>query len=144
MPELLARRGCGSSPALPLGPLKPELAGQPLDNPPCLGQGGESSAICTDHLETPIQYLPLRGYGGAGGLDGVAASHHQQRRRDCGPLKRVGTPSPPGRRRGGGDPSGHPLMNGSIRPSFPTGGGSVSLGPVRMDRAQVYWRKINW
>jgi imidazolonepropionase-like amidohydrolase len=38
---------------------KPELAGQTLANPARLAQAGVKVAICTDHPETPIQYLPL-------------------------------------------------------------------------------------
>ena len=37
---------------------KPELAGQTLENPARLGER-VPVAICTDHPETPIQYLPL-------------------------------------------------------------------------------------
>ena len=38
---------------------KPELAGQSLENPALLARAGVKVAICTDHPETPIQYLPL-------------------------------------------------------------------------------------
>ncbi len=38
---------------------KPELTGQTLDNPVLLSQSGIRVAICTDHPEIPIQYLPL-------------------------------------------------------------------------------------
>ncbi|MEQ2456861.1 amidohydrolase [Flavonifractor hominis] len=38
---------------------KPELAGQTLENPALLSRAGVKVAICTDHPETPIQYLPL-------------------------------------------------------------------------------------
>jgi imidazolonepropionase-like amidohydrolase len=38
---------------------KPELAGQTVENPALLAQAGVKVAICTDHPETPIQYLPL-------------------------------------------------------------------------------------
>ncbi len=38
---------------------KPELAGQTLENPVILSRAGVKVAICTDHPETPIQYLPL-------------------------------------------------------------------------------------
>lgn len=37
---------------------KPELAGMTLENPAVLGKL-TPTAICTDHPETPIQYLPL-------------------------------------------------------------------------------------
>ena len=38
---------------------KPELAGMTLENPVILAKAGVKVAICTDHPETPIQYLPL-------------------------------------------------------------------------------------
>ncbi len=38
---------------------KPELVGQRLENPALLAKAGVKVAICTDHPETPIQYLPL-------------------------------------------------------------------------------------
>ena len=38
---------------------KPELLGQTLANPALLAKAGVRVAICTDHPETPIQYLPL-------------------------------------------------------------------------------------
>ena len=38
---------------------KPELVGQTLENPALLTKAGVKVAICTDHPETPIQYLPL-------------------------------------------------------------------------------------
>ena len=38
---------------------KPELVGQTLENPALLAKAGVKVAICTDHPETPIQYLPL-------------------------------------------------------------------------------------
>ena len=38
---------------------KPELAGQSQENPVLLSKAGVKVAICTDHPETPIQYLPV-------------------------------------------------------------------------------------
>lgn len=38
---------------------KPELAGQRQENPVLLSRAGVKVAICTDHPETPIQYLPV-------------------------------------------------------------------------------------
>lgn len=38
---------------------KPELAGQTVSNTSLLQQAGVETAICTDHPENPIQYLPL-------------------------------------------------------------------------------------
>lgn len=58
--ELLAAEGV----AVITGPCltdrsKPELAGQTVENPALLFKAGVKVAICTDHPETPIQYLPL-------------------------------------------------------------------------------------
>lgn len=38
---------------------KPELANMTLENPLILSRAGVEVAICTDHPEVPIQYLPL-------------------------------------------------------------------------------------
>ncbi len=51
-------------PQVILGPLmgdrgKPELANHDIRTPAVLHENGISFAICTDHPETPIQYLPL-------------------------------------------------------------------------------------
>ncbi|MGN0686949.1 MAG: amidohydrolase [Oscillospiraceae bacterium] len=51
-------------PAVVAGPLfgdrgKPELHNHDIRTPEILSQHGISCAICTDHPETPIQYLPL-------------------------------------------------------------------------------------
>lgn len=58
--ELLARE---QAPVV-AGPLfgdrsKPELSNQRLENPALLAQAGVPIAICTDHPENPIQYLPM-------------------------------------------------------------------------------------
>lgn len=58
--ELLAKEGV---PVI-TGPLfgdrsKPELGNQCLENTALLLQAGVRTAICTDHPENPIQYLPL-------------------------------------------------------------------------------------
>ena len=60
VPELLAQ----SNVPVITGPCltdrsKPELVGQTLENPALLAKAGVKVAICTDHPETPIQYLPL-------------------------------------------------------------------------------------
>ncbi|MDE6732830.1 MAG: amidohydrolase [Oscillospiraceae bacterium] len=52
------------SPKVILGPLmgdrgKPELANHSIETPRILGENGVKFAICTDHPETPVQYLPL-------------------------------------------------------------------------------------
>ncbi len=58
--ELLAREGVGVITGPCLGDrCKPELAGHTLENPVLLAKAGVKVAICTDHPETPIQYLPL-------------------------------------------------------------------------------------
>ena len=51
-------------PAVVVGPLfgdrgKPELAHHDITTPKILSENGIRFAICTDHPETPIQYLPL-------------------------------------------------------------------------------------
>lgn len=51
-------------PSVILGPLmgdrgKPELANHDIRTPAVLHKNGINFAICTDHPETPIQYLPL-------------------------------------------------------------------------------------
>lgn len=52
------------NPAIVLGPVfgdrgKPELHNHDITTPAVLANQGLSFAICTDHPETPIQYLPL-------------------------------------------------------------------------------------
>ncbi len=52
------------SPAVVVGPLfgdrgKPELRNHDITTPKILSDNGIKCAICTDHPETPIQYLPL-------------------------------------------------------------------------------------
>lgn len=58
--DLLAREGIPviTGPCL-TDRCKPELAGQTIQNPALLARAGVQVAICTDHPETPIQYLPL-------------------------------------------------------------------------------------
>ena len=58
--DLLAQEGA----AVITGPCmgdrsKPELANMTLENPVLLTMAGVKVAICTDHPETPVQYLPL-------------------------------------------------------------------------------------
>ena len=49
---------------------KPELANMTLENPAILWKAGVRFAICTDHPEVPIQYLPLcAALAVKGGLD---------------------------------------------------------------------------
>ena len=60
IPDLLHQEGA----AVITGPCltdrsKPELVNQRLENPAILARAGVPVAICTDHPETPIQYLPL-------------------------------------------------------------------------------------
>ena len=60
IPELLRQEGA----AVITGPCltdrsKPELANQSLEAPAILARAGVAVAICTDHPETPIQFLPL-------------------------------------------------------------------------------------
>jgi imidazolonepropionase-like amidohydrolase len=60
IPELLVRTGVPviSGPALG-DRSKPELANMSLEAPALLQRAGVPVAICTDHPEVPIQYLPL-------------------------------------------------------------------------------------
>ena len=49
---------------------KPELANMTLENPALLRRAGVEVAICTDHPEVPVQYLPLcAALAVKGGLD---------------------------------------------------------------------------
>ncbi len=60
IPELLAREGIPVITGPCLGDRsKPELAHMTLENPAALARHGVETAICTDHPETPVQYLPL-------------------------------------------------------------------------------------
>ena len=59
IPDLLAE-GAGVITGPCLGDRsKPELANQSLETPAILQRHGVKTAICTDHPENPIQYLPL-------------------------------------------------------------------------------------
>lgn len=60
IPELLAQAGVPVITGPALGDRsKPELANMTLKNPLILSRSGVDAAICTDHPEVPIQYLPL-------------------------------------------------------------------------------------
>ena len=60
VPELLARENIPVITGPALGDrCKPELANMTLENPAILRGAGVPVAICTDHPEVPIQYLPL-------------------------------------------------------------------------------------
>ena len=60
IPDLLAEEGAGVITGPCLGDRsKPELANQSLETPAILQRHGVKTAICTDHPETPSQYLPL-------------------------------------------------------------------------------------
>lgn len=53
---------------------KPELANMSLQTPALLAKGGVPFAICTDHPEVPVQYLPLcAALAVKGGLDEESA-----------------------------------------------------------------------
>lgn len=61
---IIAEELAEDKPAVVLGPLmgdrgKPELAHHDIKTPAVLRKNGVKFAICTDHPETPIQYLPL-------------------------------------------------------------------------------------
>ena len=103
---------------------KPELAGQSLENPARLRAAGVKVAICTDHPETPIQYLPLCAAmavrGGMEPEDALAAITRDAAQ-IAGLDRRVGTLTP------GKDADivvthGHPFdWNGGIRAVFLNG-----------------------
>lgn len=60
IPELLAQEKIPVITGPALGDRsKPELANMTLENPLILSRAGVEVAICTDHPEVPIQYLPL-------------------------------------------------------------------------------------
>ena len=60
IPDLLARAGVPVITGPALGDRsKPELANMSLKTPAALRRAGVPFAICTDHPEIPVQYLPL-------------------------------------------------------------------------------------
>ncbi len=71
IPELLAQAGVPVITGPALGDrCKPELANMTLENPAILRRAGVPFAICTDHPEVPVQYLPLcAALAVKGGLD---------------------------------------------------------------------------
>ncbi len=100
---------------------KPELVGQTLENPALLARAGVKVAICTDHPETPIQYLPLcAAMAVRGGMEEEAAlaAITSTAAEIAGIEKRVGTLTP------GKDAdivvtAGHPFdWNGRIKAVF--------------------------
>lgn len=72
---LIAEDLAEDMPAVVLGPIfgdrgKPELANHDITTPAVLAEHGLKFALCTDHPETPIQYLPLTAaLAVRGGLD---------------------------------------------------------------------------
>lgn len=72
---LIADELAENKPAVVLGPIfgdrgKPELANHDITTPAVLSKNGIKFALCTDHPETPIQYLPLTAaLAVRGGLD---------------------------------------------------------------------------
>ena len=100
---------------------KPELVGQTLENPALLARAGVKVAICTDHPETPIQYLPLcAAMAVRGGMaeEAALAAITATAAEIAGIAKRVGTLTP------GKDAdivvtAGHPFdWNGRIKAVF--------------------------
>ncbi|UQT50384.1 amidohydrolase family protein [Flavonifractor plautii] len=97
--------------------------GQTLDNPALLHRAGVKIAICTDHPETPIQYLPFARLWRCGGLDPeeALAAITSSAAEIAGLSKRVGTLTP-GKDADVVVTSGHPFdWNGSIRAVFLNG-----------------------
>ena len=125
VPELLAQ----SNVPVITGPCltdrsKPELVGQTLSNPARLRAAGVKVAICTDHPETPIQYLPLCAAmavrGGMEPEDALAAITRDAAE-IAGISKRVGTLTP-GKDADVVVTSGHPFdWKGEIRAVFLNG-----------------------
>lgn len=76
---VIADELCEDNPAVVTGPLfgdrgKPELSNHDIGTPAALARSGIVCAICTDHPETPIQYLPLTAaLAVRGGLDRESA-----------------------------------------------------------------------
>ena len=103
---------------------KPELAGQSLSNPAELRAAGVKVAICTDHPETPIQYLPLCAAmavrGGMEPEDALAAITRDAAQ-IAGLEKRVGTLTP-GKDADVVITSSHPFdWNGAVKAVFLNG-----------------------
>ena len=75
IPELLVQAGVPVITGPALGDRsKPELVNMTLEAPAILQQAGVPVAICTDHPEVPIQYLPLcAALAVKGGMDPEAA-----------------------------------------------------------------------
>ena len=75
LPELLVQAGVPVITGPALGDRsKPELANMSLETPAVLQRAGVPFAICTDHPEVPIQYLPLcAALAVKGGLDEESA-----------------------------------------------------------------------
>ena len=125
VPELLAEAGVPviTGPCL-TDRSKPELVGQTLDNPALLHRAGVKIAICTDHPETPIQYLPLcAAMAVRGGLDPeeALAAITSSAAEIAGLSKRVGTLTP-GKDADVVVTKGHPFdWNGGIKAVFLNG-----------------------
>ena len=103
---------------------KPELVGQTLSNPARLRAAGVKVASCSDHPETPIQYLPLCAAmavrGGMEPEDALAAITRDAAE-IAGISKRVGTLTP-GKDADVVVTSGHPFdWNGEVRAVFLNG-----------------------
>lgn len=100
---------------------KPELVGQTLENPALLAKAGVKVAICTDHPETPIQYLPLcAAMAVRGGMEEekALAAITSAAAEIAGIDKRVGTLTP-GKDADVVVTSGHPFdWNGRIKAVF--------------------------
>ena len=103
---------------------KPELAGQSLSTPAELRAAGVKVAICTDHPETPIQYLPLcAAMAVRGGMDpeDALAAITRDAAQIAGLEKRVGTLTP-GKDADVVITSSHPFdWNGAVKAVFLNG-----------------------
>ena len=125
IPDLLAQEGAGviTGPCL-TDRSKPELMHQSLETPAILQRFGVKVAICTDHPETPIQYLPLcaaMAVGGGMGPEDALAAITRDAAEIAGISKRVGTLTP-GKDADVVVTSGHPFdWNGEVRAVFLNG-----------------------
>ena len=123
--QLLAREGVPviTGPCL-TDRSKPELAGQTLSNPAQLRAAGVKVAICTDHPETPIQYLPLcAAMAVRGGMDpeDALAAITRDAAEIVGIGRSVGTLTP-GKDADVVVTNGHPFdWNGTVRAVFLSG-----------------------
>lgn len=131
IPELLEQEGIPVITGPCLGDRsKPELANMTIETPNLLSQSGVKVAICTDHPETPVQYLPLcaaMAVKGGMDLEQALAAITIRPAEIAGIAKRVGSLTP-GKDADVVITSGHPLnLQSQVRAVFI--GGRQVAGP---------------